>query len=72
MDTNLKTKGIHPRNLEKPETSSDSSDDNAAYTGEPLADAEWMQNYYEEMKADKELEPSLKDQLQGNVELKEW
>ena len=55
-----------------PETSSDSSDDDVAYTDEPLADAEWIQNYQEEMKANEELERSLKDRLQDKVELKEW
>ena len=60
---------ISPRS---PETSSDSSDEDAAYTDEPLADAEWIQKYQEEMKANEELERSLKDRLQGSVELKEW
>ena len=54
------------------ETSNDSSDEDAAYTDEPLADAEWIEKYQEEMKANEELERSLKDRLQGNVELKEW
>ena len=74
LDTNLKTKGIYqcrvsPRSQE---TSNDSSDDDAAYTDEPLAVAEWIEKYQEEMKANEELERSLKDRLQGNVELKEW
>ena len=60
---------VSPRS---PETSSDSSDYDAAYTDEPLADAEWIKKYQEEMKANEELERSLKDRLQGNVELKEW
>ncbi|PFX26293.1 hypothetical protein AWC38_SpisGene9004 [Stylophora pistillata] len=55
-----------------PETSSDSGDDDAAYTDEPLADAEWIKKHQEETKANEELERSLKDRLQGNVELKEW
>ena len=46
---------ISPRS---PETSSDSSDDDAAYTDEQLAN--------------EELERSLEDRLKGNVELKEW
>lgn len=54
------------------ETLSDSSDDNAAYTDEPLADTEWIKKYQEEMKANEALERSLKDPLQGNVELTEW
>lgn len=37
-----------------------------------MADAEWIKNYQEEMKANEELERGLKDRLQGNVELKEW
>lgn len=60
---------VSPRS---PETSSDSSDDDAAYTDEPLADAEWIVKYQEEMKANEEHERSLKDRKQGNVELKEW
>ena len=60
---------VSPRS---PETSSDSSNDDATYTDEPLADAEWIQKYQEEMKANEELERRLKDRLQGNVELKEW
>ena len=60
---------VSPRS---PETSSDSSDGDAAYTDEPLADAEWIKKYQEEMKANEELERSLKDRLQGNVELEEW
>ena len=60
---------VSPRS---PEKSSDSSNDDAAYTDEALADAEWIKKYQEEMKANKELERSLKDRLQGNVELKEW
>ncbi|XP_067048448.1 uncharacterized protein [Acropora muricata] len=60
---------VSPRS---PETSSDSSDDDVAYTDEPMADAEWIKNYQEEMKANEELEQGLKDRLQGNVELKEW
>ena len=59
---------VSPRS---PETSSDSSDDDAAYTDEPLADAEWIEKYQEEMKANEELERSLKERLQGNAELKE-
>lgn len=57
---------VSPRS---PETSSDSSDDDVAYTDEPMADAEWIKNYQEEMKANEELERGLKDRLQGNVEL---
>ena len=50
LDTNLKTKGIYqcrvsPRSQE---TSNDSSDGDAAYTDEPLADAEWIEKYQEE------------------------
>ena len=37
------------------ETSNDSSDDDAAYTDEPLGDAEWIEKYQEEMKANEEL-----------------
>ena len=55
-----------------PETSSGSSDDDAAYTDKPLADAEWIEKYQEEMKANEELGRSLEDRLQGKVELKEW
>ena len=58
--------------LWSPETSSDSSEDDAAYTDEPLPDAEWIEKYQEEMKANEELDWSLKDRFQGNVELKEW
>ena len=43
-----------------PKTSSDSSDDDTAYADEPLADAEWLERYQEEMKANQELERSLK------------
>ena len=46
-----------------PETSSDSSDDDVAYTDEQLADAEWIEKYQEEMKANEELERSLEDRL---------
>ena len=60
---------VSPRSQE---ISSDSSNDDAAYTDEPLADAEWIEKYQKEMKANEELERSLKDRLQGNVELKEW
>ena len=60
---------VSPRSQE---TSSDSSDDDTAYTDEPLADTEWTEKYQKEMKANEELERSLKDRLQGNVELKEW
>lgn len=45
-----------------PETSRDSSVDDAAYTNESLADTEWIQKYQEEMKTYEELERSLKDQ----------
>lgn len=64
----------HPTRVlpRSPETSRDSSDDNAAYTDESLADTEWIQKYEEEMKANEELVRSLKDQQQGNVQLKEW
>ena len=55
-----------------PETLNDSSEDNAAYTDEPLADSEWIEKYQEEMEANEELKRSLKDWLEGNVELKEW
>ena len=41
-------------------TLSDSSDDDTAYADEPLADAEWLERYQEEMKANEELERSLK------------
>ena len=60
---------VSPRS---PQTLSDSNDDDVAYTDEPLADAEWIKKYQEKMKANKELEQSLEDRLQGNVELKEW
>jgi len=43
-----------------PKTSSDSSDDDTAYADEPLADTEWLERYQEEMKANQELERSLK------------
>jgi len=39
---------------------SDSSDDDTAYADEPLTDAEWVERYQEEMKANEELEQSLK------------
>ena len=48
---------ISPRS---PNTSSDSSDDDTAYADEPLADAEWLERCQEEMKANQELERSLK------------
>ena len=61
---------VSPRS---PKTSSDSNDDDDnAYADEPLADAEWLGRYQEEMKANEELERSLKDRLQGKVERKEW
>lgn len=60
---------VSPRS---PKTSSDSSDDDNAYADESLADAEWLERYQEEMKANEELERSLKDRLQGKVERKEW
>ena len=54
---------VSPRS---PETSSDSSDDDVAYTDEQLADAEWIEKYQEEMKANEELERSLEDRLMWN------
>jgi len=48
---------ISPRS---PKTSSDTSDDDTAYADEPLAGAEWLERYQEEMKANQELERSLK------------
>ena len=44
---------ISPRS---PKTSSDSSDDDTASADEQLADAEWLESYQEEMKANEELE----------------
>ena len=63
LDTNLKTKGIYHCRVspQSQETSNDSSDDDAAYTDEPLADAEWIEKYQEEMRANEQLERSLKD-----------
>jgi len=52
--------------------SNNSSEDNAAYTDEPLADPEWIEKYQEEMEANEELKRSLKNRLEANVELKEW
>ena len=60
---------VSPRS---PKNWSDSSNDDNAYADEPLADAEWLERYQEEMKANKELKRSLKDRLQGKVERKEW
>ena len=51
---------VSPRS---PETSSDSRDDDVVYTDEQLADAEWIEKYQEEMKANEELERSLEDRL---------
>ena len=69
----LEDKGHSCRLLPRsPETSSEPSDDDAAYTDKPLADAEWTEKYQEEMKANEELKRSLEDWLQGKVELKEW
>ena len=68
----LEDEGHSSRVSPSPETSNDSSNEDAAYTDEPLADPEWIQKYQAEMKANEELKRSLKDQLQGNVELKEW
>ena len=51
---------VSPRS---PETSSDSSDDDVAYTDEPMA---------EKLSRRNEGERGLHDRLQGNVELKEW
>ena len=48
---------VSPRSAK---SSSDSSDDDTAYADEPLADAEWLVRYQEEMKANEELEQSLK------------
>jgi len=42
---------------------SDSSDDDTAHSDEPLADAEWLERYQEEMKANEELERSRPDEL---------
>jgi len=47
---------VSPRS---PKTPSDSSNDDTAYADEPLADAEWLERYQEEMKANEELEQSL-------------
>ena len=53
LDTNLKMKGIYECHVSprSQETSNDSSNDDAAYNDEPLADAEWREKYHEEMKA---------------------
>ena len=44
---------------QSPKTSNDSSNNDTAYADEPLADAEWLERYQEEMKANEELEQSL-------------
>ena len=60
----MKTKGIHSTShldQQKPRAiQADSRDDDTAYADEPLADAEWLERYQEEMKANEELERSLK------------
>jgi len=45
---------------QSPNTLSDSSDNDTAYTEEPLADVEWLERYQEEMKANQELKRSVK------------
>jgi len=47
-----------------------SSDD--LYADDPLANEEWTDKYQKEVDADKELERTLKDRLEGNVEVNEW
>ena len=54
-----------------PSTSED-EDAAAAFSEEPLADAEWTAEYERERKADEEMAKSLKDRLDGSVSVNEW
>ena len=51
-----------------------SSDDDRAdlYVDDPLANKEWTVKYQKEVDADKELERTLNDRLEGKVEIYEW
>lgn len=52
--------------------STSDEEDAAAFAEEPRADAEWMAEYERERKADKKLEKTLRDRLEGTVAVSEW
>lgn len=52
--------------------STSDEEDAAAFAEEPRADAEWTAEYERERKADKKLEKTLRDRLEGTVAVSEW
>ena len=53
-------------------SASEDEDVAAAFTEEPLADAEWTAQYERERKDNEELEKQLKGRLKGTVAVSEW
>ena len=64
----VETEGIDESRLSISQTSS--NDDQAdLYADDPLANEEWEVKYQKEVDADKELERTLNDRLESNVEV---
>jgi len=62
----VETEGIDESRLPISQTSSD--DDQAdLYADDPLSNEEWTVEYQKEVDADKELERTLNDRLEGNI-----
>ena len=67
----VETEGIDESRLSISQTSSD--DDQAdLYADDPLPNEEWTVEYQKEMDADKELERTLNDRLEGNDRCSAW
>ena len=66
----VETEGIDELHLSISQTSS--GDDQAdLHADDPLANEEWTVEYQKEVDADKELERTLNDRLEGNIEVNE-
>jgi len=66
----VETEGIDESRLSISQTASD--DDQAdLYADDPLSNEEWTVAYQKEVDADKELERTLNDRLEGNIKVNE-
>jgi len=66
----VETVGIDESRLSISQTSSD-VDQSDLYADDPLANEEWTVEYQKEVDADEELERTLNDRLEGNIEVNE-
>ena len=69
--TEVETEGNDESRLSTSQTLTDDGQVNL-YSDDPLANEEWTAKYQKKVDADKELERTLNDRVEGNVEVNKW